>query len=48
MTPTWTAVLSRGVMISDEVVLGPASVDLVRLRLQTMLYAADRTRRPES
>jgi hypothetical protein len=39
----------RGVTISGEVVLGLAGVDLVYLRLQAMLRAADRvTRRPES
>lgn len=41
--------LNRGVTISGEVVLGLAGVDLVCLRLQAMLRAADRvTRRPES
>lgn len=41
--------LSRGVTISGEVALGLAGVDLVYLRLQAMLRAADRvTRRPES
>jgi Gas vesicle protein len=41
--------LNRGVTISGEVVLGLAGVDLVYLRLQAMLRAADRvTRRPES
>jgi hypothetical protein len=39
--------LNRGVMISGEVMLGLAGVDLVYLRLQAMLCAADRvTRRP--
>jgi hypothetical protein len=39
--------LNRGVMISGEVVLGLAGVDLIYLRLQAMLCAADRvTRRP--
>lgn len=41
--------LNRGVTISGEVVLGLAGVDLVYLRRQAMLCAADRvTRRPES
>lgn len=40
--------LNRGVMISGELVLGLAGVDLIYLRLQAMLCAADRvTRRPE-
>jgi hypothetical protein len=34
--------LNRGVMISGEVVLGLAGVDLIYLRLQAMLCAADR------
>lgn len=34
--------LNRGVMISGEIVLGLAGVDLVYLRLQAMLCAADR------
>jgi hypothetical protein len=37
--------LSRGVTISGEVVLGLAGVDLVSLRLQAMLHAADRVTR---
>jgi hypothetical protein len=39
--------LNRGVMISGEVMLGIAGVDLIYLRLQAMLCAADRvSRRP--
>lgn len=34
--------LNRGVMISGEVMLGLAGVDLIYLRLQAMLCAADR------
>lgn len=34
--------LNRGVLISGEVVLGLAGVDLIYLRLQAMLCAADR------
>jgi hypothetical protein len=34
--------LNRGVMISGEVVLGVANVDLVYLRLMALLCAADR------
>jgi len=37
--------LSRGVTISGEVVLGLAGVDLVCLRLQAMLRSADRVTR---
>ena len=40
--------LTRGVVVSGEVMLGLAGVDLVYLRLQAVLCAADRvTRRPE-
>jgi hypothetical protein len=39
--------LNRGVMISGEVMLGLAGVDLVYLRLQAMLCAADRVTRRE-
>jgi hypothetical protein len=34
--------LNRGVLISGEVMLGLAGVDLIYLRLQLMLCAADR------
>jgi hypothetical protein len=34
--------LTRGVVISGEVVLGLAGVDLIYLRLQAVLCAADR------
>ena len=34
--------LTRGVVISGEVVLGLAGVDLIYLRLQAILCAADR------
>jgi hypothetical protein len=34
--------LNRGVVISGEVMLGLAGVDLVYLRLQAMLCSADR------
>jgi hypothetical protein len=34
--------LSRGVVISGEVMLGLAGVDLIYLRLQAILCAADR------
>ena len=34
--------LNRGVMISGEVMLGLAGVDLIYLRVQAMLCAADR------
>jgi hypothetical protein len=34
--------LTRGVVISGEVMLGLAGVDLIYLRLQAMLCAADR------
>jgi hypothetical protein len=40
--------LNRGVMISGEVVLGLAGVDLIYLRLQAMLCAADRVTRREA
>jgi gas vesicle protein GvpA/GvpJ/GvpM family len=36
--------LNRGVVISGEVMLGLAGVDLVYLRLQAVLCAADRVR----
>ena len=39
--------LNRGVMISGEVMLGLAGVDLVYLRLQALLCAADRVPRRE-
>ena len=39
--------LNRGVMISGEVMLGLAGVDLVYLRLQAMLCAADRVTKRE-
>ena len=35
-------VLNKGVVLSGEVVLGLAGVDLVYLRLQALLAAADR------
>jgi hypothetical protein len=41
--------LNRGVVISGELMLGLAGVDLIYLRLQAMLCAADRvTARAES
>ncbi len=40
--------LNRGVMISGEVMLGLAGVDLIYLRLQAMLCAADRVTRREA
>ena len=39
--------LNRGVMISGDVMLGLAGVDLIYLRLQAMLCAADRVTRRE-
>ena len=39
--------LNRGVMISGEVMLGLAGVDLIYLRVQAMLCAADRVIRRE-
>ena len=39
----WPSIsLNRGVMISGEVMLGLAGVDLIYLRVQAMLCAADR------
>jgi hypothetical protein len=40
--------LNRGVMISGELMLGLAGVDLIYLRLQAMLCAADRVTRREA
>jgi hypothetical protein len=37
--------LNRGVVVSGEVLLGLAGVDLVYLRLTALLCAADRVRR---
>jgi Gas vesicle protein len=37
-------VLTKGVVISGEVILGLANVDLVYLRLSAILCAADRIR----
>jgi hypothetical protein len=37
-------VLTKGVVISGEVILGLANVDLVYLRLSAVLCAADRIR----
>jgi hypothetical protein len=37
--------LNRGVVISGEVMLGLAGVDLIYLRLQAILCAADRVER---
>jgi gas vesicle structural protein len=37
--------LNRGVVISGEVMLGLAGVDLVYLRLQAVLCSADRVER---
>lgn len=39
-------VLNKGVVISGEVVLGVAGVDLVYLRLAALFCAADRVRQP--
>jgi gas vesicle protein GvpA/GvpJ/GvpM family len=39
--------LTRGVVISGEVLLGLAGVDLVYLRLQAILCAADRVEKRE-
>jgi hypothetical protein len=39
--------LNRGVVISGEVMLGLAGVDLVYLRLQAVLCSADRVERRE-
>ena len=38
--------LNRGVVLSGEVMLGLAGVDLVYLRLSVLLCAADRVLRP--
>jgi hypothetical protein len=35
-------VLNKGVVVSGEVILGVASVDLIYLRLSALLCAADR------
>jgi hypothetical protein len=40
-------VLNKGVMIQGEVVLGVAGVDLVYLRLNALLCAADRLLPPQ-
>jgi hypothetical protein len=40
--------LNRGVMVSGELMLGLAGVDLIYLRLQAMLCAADRVTRREA
>ena len=40
--------LTRGVVISGEVMLGLAGVDLVYLRLQAILCSADRVERPQA
>ena len=39
--------LNRGVMISGEVMLGLAGVDLIYVRLQAVLCATDRVTRSE-
>ena len=39
-------VLTKGVVISGEIILGLANVDLVYLRLSAILCAADRIRTP--
>ena len=39
-------VLTKGVVISGEIILGLANVDLVYLRLSAVLCAADRIRTP--
>ncbi len=39
-------VLNKGVVLTGEVVLGLAGVDLVYLRLQALLAAADRVKGP--
>jgi hypothetical protein len=39
-------VLTKGVVISGEIILGLANVDLVYLRLSAILCAADRVRTP--
>ena len=39
--------LNRGVVLSGEVMLGLAGVDLVYLRLSALLCAADRVLRPD-
>jgi hypothetical protein len=41
-------VLSKGVMVHGEVMLGVAGVDLVYLRLSAMLCAADKLLTPQS
>jgi hypothetical protein len=38
-------VLTKGVVISGEIILGLANVDLVYLRLSAVLCAADRIKR---
>jgi hypothetical protein len=40
-------VLNRGVMVSGDLVLGLAQVDLVYVRLSALLCAADRVLGPE-
>ena len=40
--------LNRGVVVSGEVMLGLAGVDLVYLRVQAILCAADKVERRES
>ena len=40
--------LNRGVVVSGEVLLGLAGVDLVYLRLTALLCAADRIGRPRA
>ena len=40
--------LNRGVVVSGEVMLGLAGVDLVYLRVQAILCAADKVARRES
>ena len=42
------SLLSKGVMANGDVVLGVAGVDLIYLRLSTLLTAVDRVTRPPS
>jgi hypothetical protein len=42
------SLLSKGVMANGDVVLGVAGVDLIYLRLSTLLTAVDRVSRPPS
>jgi len=42
------SLLNKGVMANGDVVLGVAGVDLIYLRLSTLLTAVDRVTRPTS